>query len=142
MGSFQNNPFLPIGSLSSDTVTRIATLLKELSPASFDALAKSLEFHDNTSKSIIKRYTGWKRILVMILEWENKYNHREGETVFKLKNKLSRLRNDCDMKDKRIIDEALKLHLSSPPLKIWNEELDRVSDFLVVLFCYYCCCYL
>ncbi len=106
---YQNNHFSPTGSLSADTAVKIATLLEELSPASLDELAKSLKFDDNTSKSIIRRYTGWKRILVMVLEWENKYVHREGDTVFELKNKLARLHNYCDTKEKRMIDEALKL---------------------------------
>ncbi len=124
----QNNHFSSIVSLSAVTAVKIAILLEELSPASFDVLAKSLKFHDNTSKSIIKRYTGWKRILVMVLELENKYVHREGDTVFELKNKLARLHdNYCDTKEKRMIYEALLL-LSSPPLKVWNEVLTKVSD--------------
>ena len=87
---------------------KFAVSLKDLSCV--DQLARLLKFANGIQEESLKGYEGWRRIMMMILEWENESNFYTWQTAKLFREKLKMLREDpnTSKEDKEIIATTLK----------------------------------
>ena len=105
---FSKSMYLHIEPISSQHVHELAEALGDLSENCLHELAVSLNFEDGIQNPSLKGYTGWRRIMIMVLEWENKFNIDDHKTFLLLKRKLTQLSNKSEGEDKSILQNFLK----------------------------------
>ncbi len=99
-------------SFSLDDSSKFANSLESLSDDCVDQLARLLKFDKGIQEDSLKGYKGWKRIMMMILEWENESNFYTWQTAKLLREKLKKLQQhpNTSMEDKQIIETTLTRH--------------------------------
>ncbi len=109
--SFNIIHYLISDSFSLDDSSKFANSLESLSDDCVDQLARLLKFNKGIQEDSLKGYKGWKRILMMILEWENESNFYTWQTAKLFREKLKKLLQhpeaNTSMEDQEIIKTAL-----------------------------------